>query len=597
MFIRFLLVCIFFPVLAFSTTVLTDHDKKYDTFSIAYFYDKESRFSIDEIPAQTFHETPNQFSFGYREANVWFKIELINKSQTDEYVLYFTEPLWEELDLYEPTEQGWKTHHAGLLTSLEERQITDVNPAFFLSIPQEKRKTFYIKGKSSSAQIGEFQVYTHEEFFRPTRFSITDLYIFYIAFLLIVTLFNLYLFIAQKEVIYAYYIGYIFVLSIWMTVLSGTYLILGITPWNEGLHASGALLVVFLILFSNAFLELKDRIPIMYSIFNTFALIIGLLCITITLKVPYTPFILNLVTSVFFTLLLIISFKVWKQGHIKMRYYLIALMVYMPTMAMMTMNYNGIIENTDITRYAFVFGSFIEVLFFNSLMISRFHALFKDKIRIQSELIYEKEKYEKELEDEIKSRTNDIQMTNENLLKQTKELEETKLKLTQQATTDVLSSLYNRRYFTDVSGRSFDGALRYNKDLSIMMLDLDDFKEINDTYGHAIGDKVIVQSAKVIKDSIRSSDIAARYGGEEFIILIPQIDSKEALALAHRICKDIEKTTVKTDTNETIHFTVSIGIAHLQADRDINIEQVIHRADKALYAAKANNKNQVVETV
>ena len=597
MLIRLLLVCLFFPVLAFSTTVLSDHVKKYDAFSIAYFYDEENRFSINDIPAQNFHETSNQFSFGYRDAHIWFKIELVNKSQTDEYVLYFTEPLWEELDLYEPAEEGWKAHHAGLLTSLGDRQVNDVNPAFFLSIPQGESKTFYVKGKSASAQIGEFQIFMHEEFFRPTRFSITDLYIFYIAFLLIVTVFNLYLFMAQKERIYAYYIGYILALSLWIAVLSGSYLILGLAPWNEGLHASGALLVVLLILFSNSFLELKDRIPPMYSIFNAFALIIGLLGIAIGLQVPYTPFILNLVTSVFFTLLLIIAVKVWRQGHIKMRYYLIALMVYMPTMAMMTMNYNGIIQNTDITRYAFVFGSFVEVLFFNSLMINRFHALFQDKIRIQSELIYEKEKYEKELEDEIRSRTNDLLMTNDHLLKQTKELEKTKEKLTQQATIDVLSSLYNRRYFSDVAGRSFDGALRYKKDLSIMMLDLDDFKNINDAYGHAIGDKVIAQAANVIKDSIRSSDVAARYGGEEFIILIPQIGPEEALALAHRIRKDIEQSVVHTDNNDAVHFTTSIGIAHLHAEHDTDIDQVINRADKALYTAKANNKNQVVETV
>lgn len=595
MFIRFLVLSLFFPVFLFSTTVLTDSVKKYDDFSIAYFYDEQNQFSIDNISAMELHESPSQFSFGYREAAAWFKIELSNQSQTDTYVLYFTEPLWEEFDLYEPSEKGWKIHHAGLLTPLEERQIDDVNPAFFISLPQGTSKTFYIRGKSVSSQIGEFQIFSEKEFFRPTRFTITHLYLVYIAFLIIVAFFNIYLFMAQREAIYAYYIGYVFALGIWMAVLSGSYLILGFSPWNEGLHASGSLVVVLLILFSGAFLELKDRIPIMHNVFNAFALIIALLGVTITLQVPYTPLVLNLVTSIFFTLLLFISIKVWRQGHLKMRYYLIAMMVYMPAMAMMTLDFNHIIDNTDLTRYAFAFGSFIEVLFFNSLMVSRYHELYLDKIRIQNELIYGKEQYQKELEDEIRSRTNDLQTTNERLLSQTQELEEIKEKLTQQATTDALSSLYNRRYFTDVSKRSFDGAVRYKKELSIMMLDLDDFKEINDTYGHATGDKVIVKSAKIIKESIRSSDIAARYGGEEFIILIPQINAEETLSLANRILKDIEKATVETDSGERVNFTVSIGVAHLQAQKDDNIEEIIHRADKALYMAKANNKNQVVE--
>ncbi len=585
----------FFPVFLFSTTVLTDSIKRYDAFSIGYFYDEQNRFSIDDVTALEFDKAPNQFSFGYREADAWFKIELMNKSQTDTYVLYFTEPLWEEFDLYEPTEQEWEVHHAGLLTSLDDRQINDVNPAFFISIPQGTSKNFYIRGKSVSSQIGEFQIFSEKEFFRPTRITITHLYIVYISFLIVIAFFNIYLFMAQREAIYAYYIGYLFALGIWITVLSGAYLILGAAPWNEGLHASGSLVALLLILFSGAFLELKKRLPSMFYIFNAFAFVIGLLGISIALQVPYTPLLLNLVTSLFFTLLLFISIKVWKQGHLKMRYYLIAMMVYMPAMGMMTLNFNHIIDNTDLTRYAFAFGSFIEVLFFNSLMVSRYHELYMDKIRIQNELINGKEKYQKELEDEIRTRTNDLQTTNQRLLSQTKELEEIKEKLTQQATTDSLSSLYNRRYFTDVSVRSFDGALRYKKDLTIMMLDLDDFKEINDTYGHAIGDKVIVKSAQIIKDTIRSSDIAARYGGEEFIILVPQINSEETLALANRILKDIETATVTTDTGETVDFTVSIGIAHLQAEKDTNIEQVIHRADQALYTAKANNKNQVVE--
>ena len=175
MLIRLLVLSLFFPAFLFSTTVLTDSVKKYDAFSIAYFYDKQNLFSIEDVPALEFHEAPNQFSFGYREAAAWFKIELLNKSQTDAYVLYFTEPLWEEFDLYEASDKGWKIHHAGLLTSLEERQINDVNPAFFISVPQGESKTFYLRGKSVSSQVGEFQIYSEEEFFRPTRFSITHI--------------------------------------------------------------------------------------------------------------------------------------------------------------------------------------------------------------------------------------------------------------------------------------------------------------------------------------------------------------------------------------------------------------------------------------
>jgi len=597
MFIRFLLLITLVPILAFSATSLSDSQNKYDKFTISYLYDTEQHLSIDEITTQEFHDVSNQFSFGYRKGDIWFKISLTNRSQSNSYVLYFTEPLWETFDFYEKSDkEGWKVYHAGLLTSLENRQINDVNPAFYLDIPQGESKTFYIKGNSASSQVGEFQIYSDHEFFRPTRFNITQLYIIYSIVVLMFALFNIYLYIARREAIYAYYIAYLLVFSIWLSILSGYYLLFGLPGWNNGLHAFGTYWILFLTLFSGAFLQLKEHMPRMYNIFNGFALTFFLLGLAITFSVPYTPLMFNIISSVFFAILLILTVNIWRQKYLKMQYYLIALMIYMPTMGMMTLAFNNLIENNDLTRYSFLFGSFMEVLFFNSLMVSRYNSMFTDKIQMQKELIEEKEKYGKVLEDEINSRTNDLQTTNKHLLQRTKELESTKEKLTQQAATDSLSSLYNRRYFSYVASRSFDGALRYKKDLSIMMLDLDDFKYINDTYGHTIGDEIIIQAAKVIQESIRSSDIAARYGGEEFIILAPQIDSEEALILANRIREGIESITVNTDKNDKVRVTVSIGIAHFQAQNDTSIESIIKRADKALYRAKANNKNQVIET-
>ena len=567
---------------------------RYDDFTISHFHDTYSHLQIEDVLPQDFQTLSNQFSLGYIEGTTWFKITLANTSKNENFVLYFTEPLWEEFDLYQQKDDAWEITHAGLLVPLEKRQVNDVNPAFVIKVPKDQTITLYIKGKSVSSQLGAFQIFTQEEFFRPTRFSITDLYLFYIIFILLVAFFNIYLFLARREKIYAFYIFYVFALGIWISIKSGVYLLFGFNAWNDGLHASGTFIVLLLTLFSSEFLELQQRLPFIHRLFNIFAVTFGLLGIAITLQIPYTPLTFNIISSIFFTLLLVISIKVWREGHLKMRYYLIALMIYMPTMGMLTLTFNGFIENNDLTRYAFVLGSFIEVLFFNSLMVARYHSLFQDKIHIQDELIKEKEKNSQMLEDEIKLQIKELEVTNKKLMEKTKELEKAKERLSVEATTDPLSQLYNRRYITQVTPKCFDVALRYDSNLSVMMIDLDDFKNINDTYGHDVGDNVIIQCSDTLQKLVRSSDLLARYGGEEFIIIATHTEADEVLSLANRIRETIEKQVISTSNGEELHYTLSIGLSHLQ-EGDESIEQIIKRADKALYVAKANGKNQIAQ--
>lgn len=161
------------------------------------------------------------------------------------------------------------------------------------------------------------------------------------------------------------------------------------------------------------------------------------------------------------------------------------------------------------------------------------------------------------------------------------------------ATTDPLTHLYNRRYFMDASTNIFNLALRYTKPLSIIMLDIDKFKNVNDTYGHQIGDRVLVQLASLLQKSRRNSDFICRYGGEEFVILLPETDQNNALLLAEEIRKKIEMSTITLENSQIIKFTVSLGVSEINIAKDNTIEQIINRADKALYIAKDSGRNRV----
>lgn len=159
-----------------------------------------------------------------------------------------------------------------------------------------------------------------------------------------------------------------------------------------------------------------------------------------------------------------------------------------------------------------------------------------------------------------------------------------------QATRDPLTSLYNRRYFEEEVNRRI--SLHTDDIFSVFMIDADHFKNVNDTYGHKIGDKVLMALASTAEKALRENDIVARYGGEEFVVYLSQTNASDAKVVADRLREAISNITVLSDANEPIKFTVSIGIAASTDSRDIN--ELIKMSDDALYKAKEGGRNRCV---
>ena len=161
------------------------------------------------------------------------------------------------------------------------------------------------------------------------------------------------------------------------------------------------------------------------------------------------------------------------------------------------------------------------------------------------------------------------------------------------ASTDMLTGLHNRRYFEEHSPGHIALCKRHNRALSLILLDVDHFKQFNDTYGHAIGDEVLKAMGQVFSHFMRISDISARLGGEEFVVLCPDTDLAGALILAERIRRSISEVQLQDSEGKPVRqITVSLGIASWQVG-DGNITEALERADIALYACKAHGRNQV----
>ena len=157
-------------------------------------------------------------------------------------------------------------------------------------------------------------------------------------------------------------------------------------------------------------------------------------------------------------------------------------------------------------------------------------------------------------------------------------------------TVDGLTQIFNRRYFLEQLERELSRAKRYRRELSLILFDIDHFKQINDTYGHLAGDYVLKQLATVVKGKIRREDIMARYGGEEFAVILPEIDIANSVAFAEKVRKLVEKTPFKFE-DARIAVTVSVGIASSQDADDAS--NLIKRTDEKLYEAKGTGRNCV----
>jgi diguanylate cyclase (GGDEF)-like protein len=165
--------------------------------------------------------------------------------------------------------------------------------------------------------------------------------------------------------------------------------------------------------------------------------------------------------------------------------------------------------------------------------------------------------------------------------------------LYEMAIRDGMTKLYIHAFFFERLAEEFNRSQRKRRDLAVIMFDLDHFKELNDRYGHRLGDEILVRTAAIIQKGCRASDLPARYGGEEFGIILPETDSRGAYTMAERVRRGVAKIRLVSG-GDVVTVTVSAGIASLRADSPANAHELVDLADKALYRAKEAGRDRVI---
>ena len=215
------------------------------------------------------------------------------------------------------------------------------------------------------------------------------------------------------------------------------------------------------------------------------------------------------------------------------------------------------------------------------------HDLHALPLAVEKCLAHQRVRHENErLHRDLSSSLTELAVKNQQLQALVRQLEAT-------ARTDDLTGLCNRRSLNEMLERTWQQAVRSNRPLAFMMIDLDDFKLINDRMGHLRGDEVLRETGKIIQVNCRQVDVPARYGGDEFCVLMPESEAREAVAVAQRILKECNRSN-RTKPDEEPPTCMSIGVAQIDQSRPINSEELIKHADEALYAAKGAGKGCIM---
>ena len=239
----------------------------------------------------------------------------------------------------------------------------------------------------------------------------------------------------------------------------------------------------------------------------------------------------------------------------------------------------GFLQYSPLTLWAGPMGTAIEAILLSFALADRIKILQGEKEEAERRYLASIEQTAEQLELKVKDRTT--------------QLEQAKLSAEHIARTDGLTGLNNRRAFYERGEDEFARTKRYGSPLTLVMLDIDHFKNINDTWGHAAGDEALRKIAEAITALLRETDFCGRVGGEEFGLLLPQTNREAGVALANRLRKRIHEIVIRHN-EATINCSASFGVATCKSTTT-NIDTLVASADRALYQAKQTGRNKVVE--
>ncbi|WP_339664189.1 diguanylate cyclase [uncultured Pseudomonas sp.] len=521
-------------------------------FRIGYYIDDSRELTYQQVRDRSFRETASTTSLGTNARVAWYKVILANTAGTEL-----------QLDVQMP-----HAYHIESIAIHEERNGQQVNSTtlelnnaansdimyhgiavYPITLPADSITTLYVRSFAYSHQWFALNIFD-EEHSRQALVGTSNDIALLVGMMLALVFYNFLLYFATSKLENIFYSFYLVSGLIWIALSYGLVANLFNLYGDEVfmLNISLITMPIFLVLFMMAIFETKTHYPTEHRFLQGLLLplccmfVWGLFDISAALKPAST------VAAIMMLVTLSVTLSLLRKGNPLAKFFLIGHGFFVIFNIMAVLFYKGLIEPTYLASHGVGIGIMLEALMLAFIISHRIKIL--EDIRAS--------------QDELKK----------------------------QAATDPLTRLYNRRYFFAEAGYLMEVAKAHQQPLAVLAIDIDHFKRVNDSHGHAVGDQVIISLTRALKAQSRNKDLLARFGGEEFVMLLPDTDIDQAQVCAERVRAAIAALRIDASPTEQLSLTVSIGVAAIDLPTD-SIESALNRADKALYEAKHKGRDRV----
>lgn len=551
-------------------------------------YDPSGKLTLEQVrrehQAGRFHPfNQGRTYLGIAAGAWWLRLEVRNV--TDQPHLWLLQPTYPQFDQAQmfcfPASGPPTVLRLGDHVPFDRRPFADHTNLFPLRLGAGESALVYLRLAYEEAGIADVRL----RVWSPTPFTyhqaahLATLSLM-IGALLMIALFNLVIAFSTRAPEYFWYVVYVLATAGTGLAYQGLgYRFL----WHDWTWLTDTAPIMFPVLiltlsaqFTRSFLKLRQTMPRVDLAMRGFIALTLLLLGALFLGFRRETILIANCISVLSLAFPILGLKLWLQGRREARYYTMAWTAWLVALAFVFMRYFGLNRMYLLSNLLPSVFMLLEALLFSMALADRINLLRRQKEQAEKSYLDALRQDKRELERQVRERTAEIERMHR--------------KAVEASRTDMLTGLPNRRAFYDEAVQELERARRYGHSVSLIMLDIDSFKAINDSHGHAAGDEVLRHLAGILGQEKRSHDLVGRLGGEEFALILPEASPTEAVSLAERIRAAIA-ADLAVHNGVAMAYSASFGVAQRRPGE--SIESLLHRADEALYAAKAAGRNRV----
>lgn len=585
------------------------------------FLGKRSHYLTDESGALSLEQLPKArderwqavgkdiLSLGYTTNTVWARLELVNNGNESDWMLEVAYPVLDNVDFYILYPDRSQVYKLGDLVDFNERPINHRNFVVPLLLRTNDSAVVMIRVSTSTSMQVPIKLWQRTDFYNHEQSSLIWQGM-YFGLILVMIFYKLCLYFYIKEEQYLNYAASLSSFLLFQATISGfsyQFLWPQLPLWND--HALPVFLGLLLLtesIFVRSLLGLNSRAP-KVALFLRVSEVISGATMLLSIALPYRVSIILLIVLALLinSVCLLVGIKQWLEGDKAAKLFTIAWVGTLVGAVFLALSKLGLIERNAVSENALQIGTTVSVVWLSFALGEYVAKQARERQKSKEEALGYALKVAEERKGKLEAQEATLklqELTNANLESQVKErtgqlettmieLEQANAKLRQLSYIDELTDIYNRRYFNKKLETEFKRAQRIQSPLSLLLLDIDHFKQLNDKYGHLVGDACLKTVAKVFRSCLpRTEDTLARFGGEEFVILLPDTAEAGALSVAERILNSVSEEVVFFEDLQ-VCMTVSIGVVTKCPSVDDNPKELIAMADIALYQSKSNGRN------